>query len=225
MHALQFASLLLARNRDSKWVAPQAIAFQPEALTAAAWRAAQRGGGGGAEDAGGGEAAEASAAAGTTAAGSGEQAAGLVLQLYRVGAAPARAAANAAEVFSVRSDSDPARRGAELAAALLGGLEAGRLAVVVKCWGRKAMPVATKVGASRGAAPRARARACRSWRLLQCRLLQCRLLNGIARDLLAPRTPGFKSFRSTPASCLHASTPASQPSQSPPPALATAATR
>jgi hypothetical protein len=69
-----------------------------------------------------------------------------------VPAAAARLHADGSPPFSVRHTDDPAARGAELARALLAGLEGGRTTVVLKCVGRSAMPNAAKVRAP-GACP------------------------------------------------------------------------
>ena len=172
LSALQFASLMLARNRDGTFKEGQAIAFQPQRLLADAGRRLGGGGGGGEEqgsgdDSDGGdrararaEAAAAAAAAPAAAGGGAEegeaqqgqgQQEDLLLHLYRAPAEAMRRAASGAPLFSVRSDGGAAAaaaaadaRGEELAADLLGGLAAGRLAVLLKCWGRGAMPAAAR---------------------------------------------------------------------------------
>jgi hypothetical protein len=92
----------------------------------------------------------AAAAAAAAAEGGGEQgaphaaAAPLLLRLHRLPADAARGAADAAPLFSVRAGDDAAVRGAALAAALLAGIGTGRPAVLLKCWGRDAMPAAAQ---------------------------------------------------------------------------------
>lgn len=161
LHALQFASLMLTRNRDGRWRAPQAVAFQvypsehepgfslpadeaddDEPAAAAGADSTEAAAGAAGEGQAEGQAAEGQVAAKAPRA---RAPGGQLLSLHRVPAEDARRAANAAPLFSVRADSDAAARGAELAAELLGGIEGGKLAVLLKCWGLRAMPVAAQV--------------------------------------------------------------------------------
>jgi len=148
---------MLARDRDGKRAQPHAIGFQIGTLTDAGWRKQQQDGSGSDDpEAAAAAAAEAAAAldgeqlaaaAAAAAAGSSSiSGAGLVFNLRTVDAAAARRAANQAPIFSIRDQDDAAGRGKELGQLLANGMKGGKLGVVVKCWGRGAMPVAAKVG-------------------------------------------------------------------------------
>jgi hypothetical protein len=172
LHALQFASSMLTRDKQGRRTRPAAIGFQVGSLADAGWRGGQssddaslndemmssdRPSAAGRDDHGEGErtaarlaaVAAAAAAAGSSRGGAGSgngSSEGLAFRLMRVDAEAARRAANTAPIFSVRDTDSPKSRGAELAKALLKGVEGGAaLAVVIKCWGRSAMPVAARV--------------------------------------------------------------------------------